>query len=572
MRTIFFLVFLLAADLMQASPLRSSIENYLTEHEPIRHALVIGNANYKHMGRMDSAEADAKSVARDLTALNFNVMQCLNVSSVRQFEDEILPSFRKKINIGDLVLFYFSGHGFAHGPHNFIAPVDMPLTIKKEEIVYFAISTEGVEDYLSKRQPGLLLMLIDACRSIAGFKITAKNNLKIIPKGMSIPLRYNMNINTLVGYATRFGTIALGSNVAQELSPFTKSLIAHIATQDREFGAVFNEISVDVRVETDEYQHPGLFDWSDTDLYLNPTDLIKKQQKEAWLVALDSQNKKIIKRFLYRHSVSKYAAAARKWLSENEDNSEVLAYTLVSPAAVERAWRPSGESRVAIIPSADGFAFNRYVDFNESKQVKDLDDSQLGLVPSGTRCISEAKLNKALKAHANVVTTKDYKARLASSLSHPDTMRVPFGTTMKIEEKLKCSPEADCLRVRIPNELHDLYIDLKAFTPLVRPVELGQSLLEIIAEPQNEGIKDLIDPQKIKKAITDLKKEGRSITWVSIATAMNDDINEAVERASRLLHTKYLLKKYGIDGRRITSVTNIEDFHGDGVRLRFFGY
>jgi hypothetical protein len=39
-----------------------------------------------------------------------------------------------------------------------------------------------------------------------------------------------------------------------------------------------------------------------------------------------------------------------------------------------------------------------------------------------------------------------------------------------------------------------------------------------------------------------------------------------------LAHAEYILKRAGIEGTRITSVSGREDFTGGGVRIRFFGF
>jgi hypothetical protein len=554
-------------------------QDYLFEKEPARHALVIGNAAYIYLGPLPSAKLDAEQTAERLRALGFDVTPVSDLASVRDFEDDILPAFRRKIEPGDLVLFYFSGHGFAHGPHNFLAPIDMPLSLRERDVAEAAISVESLEDYFARRAPGLVLFLIDACRTIGGFIIANQNNDNVVAKGPAEPKQFHRGMNMLIGYATRPGMIAQGSAAAAELSPFTKSLVFYIDKEGFEFGTLFNDISADVRLATDEMQQPGIFDWSDSELYLHlkSSNPILAQQKEVWLAALDSHKWQNVLRYSYRFSVSRHAAAARKWLADNPPTAQAPRFTLASPAAVERAWRPTEQPRVAISPTIAGFAFERSLAPQAGEAVRALDDRQLGLVPSGTKASAAtpsqiARELQVIEAHGTVVTTKDYVARTAPSPSAPVASRLPFGTRVQVSGVEDRAAEGTWLSAKVPGADQVVFLPVQPADKSRAPIELGRALLEIVAPPRATGVRDLVEPGGIDSAITALKAAGRTITWVSIAAAPADDRKEADARAARLTHVEYLLKQAGIDGRRITAVANADDVSGNGVRLRFFGF
>ena len=101
---------------------------------------------------------------------------------------------------------------------------------------------------------------------------------------------------------------------------------------------------------------------------------------------------------------------------------------------------------------------------------------------------------------------------------------------------------------------------------------MSRSLREIEAHPVVSGLRDLVDAAAINKAVAALEAGGHVITWVFLSAAPTDDRNEADARAARLTHTKYLLKRAGVDGRRITVVEAAPEYKGDGVRIRFFGH
>ncbi|HEY4955871.1 MAG TPA: caspase family protein [Gemmatimonadaceae bacterium] len=294
--------------------MNSRERDYLWEREPSRFALVIGNAEYKHLALLESAKLDAEQMSGVLKRLGFTVTLVSRLPSVRNFEDSILPAFRKNIQRGDVVVFYFSGHGFAYGPHNYIAPADLPLVVSAELVGECAIAVESIEDYFARRSPGVVLMLIDACRAIGGFVIRASDNRNVVASGVAERARASESMNVVEAYAARAGSIALGSNAGDALSPFTRSLVAHIEMKDAEFTAMLRDVAADVLLTTHDSQCPGIVSWSACDLYLNPTARTHAQEKEAWLAALGSGAWDEVQRFTYRHALSRHAAAARQWL------------------------------------------------------------------------------------------------------------------------------------------------------------------------------------------------------------------------------------------------------------------
>jgi len=56
-----------------------------------------------------------------------------------------------------------------------------------------------------------------------------------------------------------------------------------------------------------------------SDVYLNPTPSGRAREKEAWLTALGSNTGEGVQRFAYRHGLSRHAAAARQWLSDDRE-------------------------------------------------------------------------------------------------------------------------------------------------------------------------------------------------------------------------------------------------------------
>jgi len=577
----------------------SAVDDYLFEREPKRIAIVIGNESYTNLQSIPSARNDAEQIAERLRGLCFDVEDCyMNVRTLQQFEYEILPKFGQKINEGDFVVFYFSGHGFSHGPHSFLAPVEIPLSIEEKDVTRQAISVEAFEDYIAGRLPGLILFLIDACRTIPGFIVRSASGQNVVGKSYSLPTRYDSGVNTMIAYATRPGYISWGSAEPGHLSVFTRALVDHIGAEGKVFGTCFDDVAADVKVWTDSQQAPGLYDWSETDPYLRPNTQNLSDLKEYWTSVLETGNYQRIKVFSLRYSVSRQAAAVRKWLNDHREETRASNFTLASPEAIDRAWRPGGGSRVGIRRLSLPLAFNRSIEESQQKALREFSDAEIGLVPSGMTRERIAALRTGQKyvaenlapelknrplypdslafslacidAHGSVVAIDDFLGRTMPLRSAEVVQRVPFGTQLNLEGVTIKGDNTLWLKASISNQPDPLYIPIEpGTTPL--PLELGHSVREVVLPPRANSIPELVDPAPLVQALRELKGQGWKITWVSLATAPAEEEREEQGRAARVANAERILKAFGIDGRRITSVAGRTDVAGDGVRVRLFG-
>lgn len=307
--------FSLAVFSAQAAP--AAPDDYLAEHEPRRMALVIGNSAYPQLGALRSARLDAIKMEARLRLLGFQVARHMDVQTTSQLEDDILPAFRRSLQPGDIVLVYFSGHGFAHGRENFLALGAMGRTLRERDLGDAAVSVEALTHSLGRRAPGLVLMLVDACRTQVPLVIDGVREADSVAKSpVAGGLARDAGFNLITAYASRPGLPAYGSGSART-SLFTRHLLRQLGRDGREFGAMFNEVSARVREDSAERQQPGLFDWSESDLFLRPTRAQRARQREAWRLALGSRDPRLIARFASGHAGSRHAAAARRWLHDH---------------------------------------------------------------------------------------------------------------------------------------------------------------------------------------------------------------------------------------------------------------
>ena len=234
-----------------------------------RLALVMGNDNYKYVTTLRNARNDAQALSRELEAAGFNVTRVLDGS--RQAMNSALDGFLQRVNKGDEVVVFFSGHG-SQPPQ--VGPMLLPVDIQptSERVIQRdGISLDQVVDDLNKRAR-FALLIIDACRddpfrqTSAGRAIAPGSGLGRIepPKG------------TMVIMAASKGQQALDRLSDRDTTPnglFTRELIRHIRTPGLSASEMMRRVKSGVEeaaASVNHVQRPALMDESSSDFYFYP--------------------------------------------------------------------------------------------------------------------------------------------------------------------------------------------------------------------------------------------------------------------------------------------------------------
>jgi len=147
-----------------------------------------------------------------LRTKNFEVWKYIDVGKVEM--EEALTNFSDQIEKDDLVLFYFSGHGFCYDGHTFIAPNEM-VTIGSE--VDIKDNFFGFPYILGKivvKEPACKIFLFDSCRSRIYSKISVKGIEAEVDKEIGGNIEYarihesKQGRNILIAYATSDSNVA----------------------------------------------------------------------------------------------------------------------------------------------------------------------------------------------------------------------------------------------------------------------------------------------------------------------------------------------------------------------------
>jgi uncharacterized caspase-like protein len=125
-------------------------------------ALVIGNQNYSRpKNRLHHSINDADDLSAALRNIKFHVITKHNLTNSQMVST--ISNFSKTIVDGDLVLFYFSGHGYQINGRNYLMHVDDDLIETDEDVENYATSLERSLHQLTQKKPSFVTVLILDC-------------------------------------------------------------------------------------------------------------------------------------------------------------------------------------------------------------------------------------------------------------------------------------------------------------------------------------------------------------------------------------------------------------------------
>ena len=230
-----------------------------------RVAFVVGNGAYKNVAALPNPAIDAKSMAKLLRNVGFDVVEGSNLT--RDTMTERLLDFGKKAEGADVALFFYAGHGIAVNGTNYLLPVDADLKSEMDVKLGAAINVDlTLEQTMGDAK--VKLVFLDACRDnpfaakIRSAKATRSVNVQT---GLA---EMKSGEGTLIAFATGPGQTALDGEVGTN-SPFTRALMANIVSPGVEIQQAMTKVRAQVQEETSKGQLP----WGHTNLtgavYLN---------------------------------------------------------------------------------------------------------------------------------------------------------------------------------------------------------------------------------------------------------------------------------------------------------------
>ena len=334
-----------------------------------RIALVIGNSDYRNVGKLPNPVNDATDMADSLKRLGFNVKHLTNVE-YDSFRHALID-FGNAAKTADKAVIFYAGHGVEIDGKNWLIPVD--ARIKSAVDIYAeAINLETLID-ISIYPKILGLVILDACRNdpfaaataVAGRSLANKGKggsrakhtksttsatpIEVAARGLA-PVEVNDNV--LVAFAAAAGTTA--SDGADRNSPYSGALLRYIEKPGLEINYLFRNVHDDVLNET-RTQSPTVYGTLSRDeIYLNGVaaiasgDLNADAEKVAWAFVRTTNDISTLRRFTEQFPSSIHASEVHGRVAELE-KAETFAWSIVQKEKSVPAYRafldlyPNGE-------------------------------------------------------------------------------------------------------------------------------------------------------------------------------------------------------------------------------------
>lgn len=203
-------------------------------------ALVIGNSDYGDSNKVSGVE-DAKAIADCLERqLGFEVLQRVLDGDLKKVADA-LDDFGKKIKEADVVVFFYSGHGFQAGGKNYLLPPGGLVSTAGALLLDDILQVLGMA-----RSSAVKFAFLDACR-----------NEVLLPSGSPTGLTDppGAPVGVLQAFAASPGQLA-ASGSAGTRSPYTNVLLRYLPQPGLELPELFTKVGMDTFAESPQQQQP----------------------------------------------------------------------------------------------------------------------------------------------------------------------------------------------------------------------------------------------------------------------------------------------------------------------------
>jgi Caspase domain/Putative peptidoglycan binding domain len=330
-----------------------------------RVAFVVGNGAYRNVAPLPNPAVDAKSMAKLLRSVGFDVVEGANLT--RDKMTEKLLEFGKKAEAADVALFFYAGHGIAVNGTNYLLPVDADLKSEMDVKLGAAINVDlTLEQTMADAK--VKLVFLDACRDnpFAARIRSAKATRSIsVASGLA---EMKSGEGTLIAFATGPGQTALDGEAGTN-SPFTRALLANIAAPNVEIQQAMTKVRAQVNDETNKNQLP----WGHTNLigtvYLNPVAGAANAPAEApntasvtsgptsevelefWRSIKDSNKPEELNAYLTNHPNGQFkslALARIAWLQDGPSTATRNLTTGIDPLTFSEAADQTAEDQIGL--------------------------------------------------------------------------------------------------------------------------------------------------------------------------------------------------------------------------------
>ncbi|MDP3074665.1 caspase family protein [Bradyrhizobium sp.] len=212
-----------------------------------RIALVVGNAAYQNITRLDNPSNDARLMADTLSSLGFTLIGGrAQLDLDKSALDTAVQNFGRQIQGADVALFFYAGHGVQVSGSNYLVPVGANPT-READVDFQMVDVNLVLRQMQGSGTRLNMVILDACRN----NPFGARGLRASDGGLA---QMRAPEGTLISYATQPGSVAQDGN--DDHSPYTKALAATIRQAGLDIFQTFNQVGLAVKRQTGGSQQP----------------------------------------------------------------------------------------------------------------------------------------------------------------------------------------------------------------------------------------------------------------------------------------------------------------------------
>jgi TPR repeat protein len=239
-------------------------------------ALLIGNSAYPgdadHPGKwahLPNAKNDVRLVAEALRKIGFSVVTVSDASEARL--QSAIDTFAAASASADVALFYYAGHGFEYDRHNYLVPVDAPVSVGMPDLPHRFVDFERAANRIAHAHT--TIFMLDACRSGVPFVSVSTDDMKARLAGSTIDdYDFPLGAKVAVLYSTARGVPARdAAPPPTEYSPFAWEVAQLVTVPHVEITQLFNSIRKGVYDKTKVFsppQAPYTYNSLDPDFFL----------------------------------------------------------------------------------------------------------------------------------------------------------------------------------------------------------------------------------------------------------------------------------------------------------------
>ncbi|HRX73659.1 MAG TPA: caspase family protein [Hyphomonas sp.] len=218
-----------------------------------RRAFIVGVQDYDTLPTLTKTISDARGYAEVFGDMGFKVT-LMDASPDRYEFIDSFEAFLDTIAAGDQVIIAYSGHGWSDGVENYLALSDAPQAQSQAVIRHETMALNGyILSEIRKRDPSLLLAIIDACRDNPFDTMTKSGS---VTKGLvRMPIQKGELLIYSAG-AYQQSLDRLSDDDPNPYSVFTRVLLPRLKDTQRPLADIVDEAGAETELLAFKIKHP----------------------------------------------------------------------------------------------------------------------------------------------------------------------------------------------------------------------------------------------------------------------------------------------------------------------------